>query len=70
MENIFIRHVAGEYKNLKQHCIVCGAELCNYENAMWASPYGFKVGEIFERNSGGGISFQSELKDGKFTNCK
>ncbi len=47
----FTKHIAGPFKpDLKQHCVLCGYELCNYQGAMvegGGKIGGFPEGEIY-----------------------
>ncbi len=47
--DMYVRHFAGEYKDDKQHCVVCGEIICDYRNVgfLGAKPQGYPEGEVF-----------------------
>lgn len=64
----FEEHVAGPYEGMIQYCVLCGAILCDYRNAMWPAgqkpPAGFPEGTVFRRRQGDATYWQMELADG------
>lgn len=52
---IYTKHIAGEFKDMKQNCVICGLEICNYEHAMWEQgsnpPQGWPAGEVYISSS-------------------
>lgn len=46
-----IKHIAGEFREGKQECIMCGEMICDYTNAHWPAgqnaPKGWAIGPIY-----------------------
>ncbi len=71
----YTRHIAGEFEDQKQQCVICGYEICNYEHAMFAmgssAPRGWATGAIYISDSKNPTIFLTTEPEGEMINdCK
>jgi hypothetical protein len=62
-----VKHLAGEYENGVQRCIICGYTICDYRNTMspgTPAPQGFPTGPVFITD-GNPMMLSTEIADGE-----
>jgi hypothetical protein len=68
-----IKHIAGNFVNGKQECIMCGEILCDYTHMMspagTPAPKGWPVGKIYKSHGNPTITSTIAPKDGKYSSC-
>ena len=66
-----IKHIAGEYSDKIQRCIICGYLITDYNGVVWIGdePRGFAEGqEVFVNENKSG-RFMTIVEPDKFRNC-
>lgn len=71
----YTKHIAGEYSNLKQMCVICGIEICNHEHTMYmradGPPPSWPEGNVYISDSKNPTIFLTTEPDGEvIVDCK